>query len=74
MEYSTPPRDLRTLLSVAAKLRHLAETSPEEVDQALYVNAAAALEARARWLTTHLSGDDIVASALQMHRPVDVLV
>ena len=74
MDYAAEAGDLRNLLSVAKKLRHLADDTPVDVDHDLYVTAAAALEARARWLATHLPGDLQNCDAAHMHQPVDLLV
>ena len=74
MDDATEAGDLRDLLSVAKKLRHLAEDTPVAVDHDLYVTAAAALGARARWLATHLPGDLQDHGAMPMHQPVDLLV
>lgn len=46
--------DLRMLLSVAAKLRHLAGDTLCQGDKVLYLMAAEALEKRAEWLAVTL--------------------
>ena len=54
MESFTGARDLRNLLAVAIKLRHLANDTLCQGDRSLYLMAADALEKRARWLAAAL--------------------
>jgi hypothetical protein len=54
MEFFTGARDLRNLLAVAIKLRHLANDTLCQGDRSLYLMAADALEKRARWLAAAL--------------------
>jgi hypothetical protein len=72
MEYSTA--DLRNLMSVAKKLRHLAMDTPGTLDRQLYVSAADVLEKRAGWLATHLPEDGDAEDDSALHQPVDLLV
>jgi hypothetical protein len=73
MGYFAGARDLRNLLGVAARLRQLAETAQLHADRELYLTAAAALEARARWLGESLPGGDQPDESA-LHRPVDLIV
>lgn len=66
--------DLRNLLSVAKKLRGLAQESPAAADRSLYLAAAVALEARAAWLAGHLPEARYDQEEPVLHRPVDLLV
>jgi len=50
MESFTGARDLRNLLAVAIRLRHLANDTLCQGDRSLYLMAAGALAKRARWL------------------------
>ena len=72
LDHASEAYDLRNLLSVAKKLRHLADDTPADRDRDLYVTAAAALEARARWLATHLPGERY--SDAGAHHRVDMRV
>ena len=70
-------QDLRNMLSVAAKLRLLADETHVSDDQDLYREAADALESRAAWLAGALPQErhdgmpDLVA---ELHRPVNPVV
>ena len=68
-------RDLRNLLSVAAKLRHLANDTLCRGDQSLYLMTAEALEKRAEWLAATLPQERSEhRHDPQMHTPVDVTI
>jgi len=77
MAYLAHARDLRNMLSVAAKLRLLAGDTLCKDDQVLYLMAAEALEKRAGWLAGTLpedrhdkDQDDTPA----LHGPVDLII
>jgi hypothetical protein len=81
MGYQAGARDLRELLSVAAKLRHLAEDTLCQGDKGLYLMAAEALEKRAEWLAVTLPPDQDTQPQAQKaqepprpRQPVDVRV
>jgi hypothetical protein len=77
MAYAAHARNLRTLLSVAAKLRVLAAQTQAKGDQLLYLMTAEALEKRAEWLSATLPDehdDEAVDDAPWRHRPVDLIV
>lgn len=65
-------QELRNLLALAARLRGLAAATPVAADRDLYLNAAAALEARAAWMARSLPGERFDGNGL--YRRVDVLV
>ena len=68
-------RDLRNLLSVAAKLRLLANDTLCRGDRSLYLITAEALETRAQWLAAALPPENYSAdSEPQSHLPVDMIV
>ena len=68
-------RDLRNLLSVAAKLRLLANDTLCRGDQSLYLMTAEALETRAQWLAAALPPENHdTDSEPQTHLPVDLIV
>lgn len=73
MGYFPAAPDLRNLLKVAGKLRLLAADTLATVDRDLYLTAAAALEARARWLADTLP-EDRDSAHRDSHRPVDLLI
>ena len=75
MGYRAGARDLRMLLSVAAKLRHLAEDTLCQGDKVLYLMAAEALE-RAEWLAKTLPEDaeSPPQESAPIHQPVDVTI
>ena len=69
------PRDLRNLLSVAAKLRHLASDTPCLDDRSLYLTAAEALEERAGWLANTLPEERHDPSfEKRLHQPIDMII
>lgn len=78
MGYQAGARDLRELLSVAAKLRHLANDTLCQGDRVLYLMAAEALEKRAEWLAVTLPQDRVTQPQAQEaprpRQPVDVTV
>jgi hypothetical protein len=76
MTYPTQARELRHLLSVARKLRELADDiNTGDSDRELFLTAAAALEARATWMAAALPGERYDARAtVHLHKPVDVLI
>lgn len=75
MGYFAGVQDLRNLLSVASKLRGLANDSQLWADKELYLTAAAALEARAEHLSSHVPDKaDDNGPAISLHRPVNMLV
>src|SRR4051812_48426732 len=69
-------RDLRNLLSVAAKLRVLGDEVLCKGDQLLYLMAAEALEKRAGWLSGTLpeDHDQEMDDTPWLHQPVDLIV
>jgi hypothetical protein len=69
-------RDLRMLLSVAAKLRHLADDTLCQGDKVLYLMAAQALEKRAEWLAATLPNEreSPTEENPRIHQPVDMTV
>jgi len=75
MGYFAGVQDLRNLLSVASKLRGLADDSQLWADKELYLTAAAALEARAERLSSRLPDEtDDRGLEFALHRPVNMLV
>ena len=72
MGYFAGVQDLRTLLSVAAKLRRLADDTMYPEDN---LTAAAALEARGERMALHLpdAAYDRAHDAA-LHRPVDMVI
>lgn len=78
MAYAAHARDLRNLLSVAAKLRVLAAETRAKGDQLLYLMTAEALEKRAGWLSATLPQEhhdrDVENDAPWRHRPVDLII
>jgi hypothetical protein len=75
MEYFAGALNLRNLLSLAAKLRHLANDEHCLGDQALYLMTAEALEKRAEWLAATLPQDRHEQDCdPKMHTPVDVTI
>lgn len=78
MAYPASTMELRSLLSVAAGLRHLADDGRVvRMDKRLYLTAAAALEARANRIASSLPGEDETydrETDAALHRPVDMLV
>ena len=75
MEYFAGPVDLRGLLSLATKLRQLANDTLCRGDQALYLLTAEALEKRAEWLAATLPlENNEQPSDPKMHTPVDVII
>jgi hypothetical protein len=71
----TGARDLRNLLSVATKLRHLANDTLCQGDRSLYLTAAEALEKRAHWLAAALPEDRHEENIEpQPHPPVDLII
>jgi hypothetical protein len=78
MAYAAHARDLRNLLSVAAKLRLLAAETRAKGDQLLYLMTAEALEKRADRLAATLPNEhhdqDVEDDAPWRHRPVDLIV
>jgi hypothetical protein len=69
-------RDLRNLLSVAAKLRHLANDTLCRGDQSLYLMTAEALETRAKWLAAALPQEspEQPDTNPKVHLPIDLIV
>ena len=76
MTYPSQTRELRHLLAVASKLRELADDfATSETDCELLRSAAAALEARAKWMAASLPGEPYdPARAAHLHHPVNLLV
>jgi hypothetical protein len=77
MAYSAHARDLRNLLSVAAKLRLLAADTWSKRDQLLYLMAAEALEKRAAWLSGALPDDhhdEDPDDLPYLHKPIDLII
>jgi hypothetical protein len=73
MGYLATAHDLSNLLAVAGKLRRLAQETVATVDRDLYLTAAAALEARARWMAETLP-EDRSDTGTASHRPVDLRI
>jgi hypothetical protein len=75
MEHLAGAPYLRNLLSLAVKLRQLADESLCRGDQALYLTTAEALENRAEWLATSLpTADTEYQCNPRLHKPVDVMI
>jgi hypothetical protein len=75
MEHFVGASNLRNLLSLAAKLRQLANDSLCRGDQALYLMTAEALEKRAEWLAIALPSEKSHARENpKAHTPVDVTI
>jgi hypothetical protein len=77
MAYSAHARDLRNLLSVAAKLRLLAADTLCKSDARLFLMAAEALEKRAAWLSGTLPDDHYDRDwddTSYLHEPVDLII
>lgn len=76
MAYLAHARDLRSLLSLAAKLRVLARETLAKGDEVVYLMAAEALEKRAAWLSATLPDDhdEQDKDMAWRHRPVDIFV
>ncbi len=75
MGYFAGVQDLRNLLSVAAKLRRLADDTPYPDDKHLYLTAAAVLEARGERMASHLPDEPYDrARDATLHRPVDMVI
>jgi hypothetical protein len=79
MGHHAGAQNLRDLLSVAAKLRHLANVVLCQGDRGLYLMAAEALETRAGWLAAALpqeieDGIDDEAAKPELHKPVDLVI
>ena len=78
MAYPASTKELRSLLTVAAGLRHLADDRlVVRTDKRLYLTAAAALEARANRMATSLPGGNDGYDAetdAALHRPVNLLI
>jgi len=67
--------DLRSLISLASKLRDLANDSHCRGDQALYLLTAQALEQRAEWLAATLPPEKIeLPPDPRLHKAVDVTI
>jgi hypothetical protein len=67
--------DLRQLLSLASKLRELANDTMCLGDQALYLMTAEALEKRAEWFATTLPQErNEVQREPGPHKPIDVTI
>jgi hypothetical protein len=68
-------QDLRNLLSVAAKLRLLADDTLCRGDRGLYLMAAEALETRAEWLAAALPEERCEQEVQPApHLPVDLII
>lgn len=75
MESFADTPDLRNLLSLAAKLRRLANDPRCRGDQALYLMTAEALEKRATWLAATLPSERPEQQGNpRLHKPVDVTI
>ena len=75
MGYFAGVQDLRTLFSVAAKLRRLADETSYPNDKHLYLTAAAVLEARGERMARHLPDAPYDrAQDAALHRPVDMMI
>jgi len=78
MAYHASTMELRSLLSVAAGLRQLADNGlVVRMDKRLYLTAAAALEARANRMASSLPGEEEThdrETDAALHRPVDIRV
>ena len=75
MQHFAGTADLRNLLSLAVKLRQLANDSLCRGDQALYLLTAEALEKRAEWLAVALPSEEAEhRENPKPHTPVDVTI
>lgn len=75
MGYFAGVQDLRNLLSVAARLRRLADDTSYPNDKHLYLTAAAVLEARGERMALHLPDEPHDrAEDAALHRPVDMMI
>ena len=78
MSYAAHARDLRNLLSVAAKLSVLAAQTRAQDDQMLFLMTTKALEKRADKLSATLPdthhGQSVENIVPWGHRPVDVII
>ena len=75
MEHLAGAPYLRNLLSLAVKLRELANESLCRGDQALYLMTADALEKRAEWLAASLPTENAERQCdPKLHKPVDVTI
>ena len=61
------------MMGVAIKLRQLADQTPPNEDQKLYLTAATALEQRAQYMAASLPADRHDKDT-DPHRPVDLIV
>jgi hypothetical protein len=67
--------DLRNLLSLASKLRRLAEETLHQGDKDLYLTAATVLEARASTMASALPGNPFDPETdARLHRPVNMTI
>jgi len=75
MGYFAGVQDLRNLLSLAARLRHLADDTLHHGDKDLYLTAATVLEARASRLTSYLPDAPYDRDTdARLHHPVDRII
>jgi hypothetical protein len=75
MQHFAGAPDLRNLLTLAAKLRDLANDPHCRGDQALYLMTAEALEKRAEWLAATMPQENPEPRRdPKMHKPIDVTI
>ena len=74
MGLSARAKELKNLLSLAVKLRQLANGTLPEPDQAIYRLAAEALEKRKERLTAKSKWKPIPPGDPRLYRPVDMRV
>jgi hypothetical protein len=75
MAHSAIGSDLRNLMGVAIKLRQLADNTPPNSDRKLSLQAATALEERAKWMAASIPPDAHDQDTNpDPHHPVDIIV
>lgn len=75
MGYFAAVQDLRNLLSLAARLRELADDTLHHGDKNLYLTAATVLEARASRQTSYLPDAPYDRNTdARLHRPVNRII
>lgn len=75
MGYFAGVQDLRNLMSLAAKLRQLAEDALHQGDKDLYLTAATVLEVRASRMASYLPDEPYDRDTdARLHCPVDRVI